>query len=64
MDVAPLCAHCRTPIGHVCAAAPAGCVVTGAEWAGWEGRRPEGSRLSDHSGVAVTVQTVLASHGH
>jgi hypothetical protein len=45
------------PIDHVCAAAPAGAVVRGADWAAWEGETPEGIRLSDHPGVAVTVRS-------
>lgn len=45
------------PIDHVCAAAPAGVVVGGADWAAWEGETAEGVRLSDHSGVAVTVRS-------
>ncbi len=45
------------PIDHVCAAAPVGAVVWGADWAAWEGETPEGIRLSDHSGVAVTVRS-------
>ncbi|MDT0277587.1 endonuclease/exonuclease/phosphatase family protein [Blastococcus goldschmidtiae] len=43
------------PIDHVCAVAPVGGVVWGTDWAAWEGETPEGIKLSDHSGVAVTV---------
>jgi hypothetical protein len=49
------------PIDHVCAAAPVGAAVSGADWAAWEGEAPEGIRLSDHSGVAVTVRSGLLS---
>jgi hypothetical protein len=44
-------------IDHVCAAAPAGRVVQGANWVVWDGRGPDGTKLSDHSGVAVTVRS-------
>ncbi len=47
----------RPPIDHVCAAAPVDAVMWGADWAAWEGDASEGIRLSDHSGVAVTVRT-------
>ena len=45
------------PIDHVCAAAPIGAVVWGADYTVWAGETPEGIRFSDHSGVAVTVRS-------
>ncbi|MGY1683390.1 endonuclease/exonuclease/phosphatase family protein [Geodermatophilus sp. SYSU D01176] len=45
------------PIDHVCAAAPMGHVLEGTDWFGWEGTREAASRLSDHSGVAVTLRS-------
>ncbi len=43
-------------IDHVCAAAPAGAAVRGVDWVVWDGGGPDGTKLSDHSGVAVTVR--------
>jgi hypothetical protein len=51
-------------IDHICAAAPAGEVIEGEDWVGWEGAREGTSRLSDHSGVAVTLRSTPGESLH
>ncbi|WP_336030639.1 endonuclease/exonuclease/phosphatase family protein [Geodermatophilus sp. FMUSA9-8] len=45
------------PIDHICAAPPSGATLHASNWKAWEGRSLDGAKLSDHSGVAVTIST-------